>query len=161
MSNPDIQSYINQLQNVYSGEAWYGKCVREILDDVASEIAFKEPAPDSHSIAALLSHMLYWRELVIARLNGDVNFAVDQDQSFQWRTLLPDGEENWEALKTRFHDSHERMIAALQAREESFLENIVAARSYNFHVLLAGIVQHDIYHAGQIAYAEKLLTAHH
>lgn len=161
MGNPNVQAYVDQLQNVYSGDAWYGKPIRDILNDVQSEIAFRKPAPDSHSIAALLSHMLYWREFVIARLNGDETFAVDQEKSFMWQTLLPQDAENWEALAARFHDSHERMINALQSRDESFLGHTVAARGYNFHVLLNGIVQHDIYHAGQIAYATKLLTGHH
>lgn len=158
MANKKTEAFIKSLQRVVSGKAWYGKPVQEILDSVEPQKAFKTPAPGSHSIAALLSHMLYWREFVIARLNGNVNFEVNQNQSFDWQSLTSEAENGWAHLLTRFNDSQTRLISVLRTKDDDFLDEKVAGRAYTFHVLLEGILQHDVYHAGQIAYLAKLMA---
>jgi uncharacterized damage-inducible protein DinB len=40
---------------------------------------------------------------------------------------------------------------------DSIISETVAERKYKFKVLLYGMVQHEAYHAGQIAYVMKLL----
>jgi hypothetical protein len=47
----------------------------------------------------------------------------------------------------------------LKKKEDAFLEEKVDYRNYNFRFLLNGLVQHDIYHLGQIAYVGKMLAA--
>jgi len=48
-------------------------------------------------------------------------------------------------------------VEVLQQQQDSLLIERVPERDYNFRKLLYGIVQHDIYHLGQIAYITKLL----
>jgi uncharacterized damage-inducible protein DinB len=45
----------------------------------------------------------------------------------------------------------------LEKFNDSILNEPVGGRKYKFSKLLYGIVEHDIYHAGQIAYAWKAL----
>ena len=54
-----------------------------------------------------------------------------------------------------------RVTDELAAAIDSFpvvkVENIVPGREYSFAFLLHGIVQHNLYHAGQIAILKKAL----
>ncbi|HWR32342.1 MAG TPA: hypothetical protein VN451_02355 [Chitinophagaceae bacterium] len=52
---------------------------------------------------------------------------------------------------------HEKMAEILNQKEDIFLKEMVPGRKFNFHFMLNGLVQHNIYHAGQIAYLNKML----
>jgi uncharacterized damage-inducible protein DinB len=54
-------------------------------------------------------------------------------------------------------ESQERLLAVLQQQDDSILNNVVKERNYNYRKLITGVIQHDIYHLGQIAYLNKAL----
>ena len=54
--------------------------------------------------------------------------------------------------------THQHIIALLQTKDDEFLKEIVDYRKYNFRFLLNGLIQHNIYHIGQIAYIKKILA---
>jgi hypothetical protein len=54
--------------------------------------------------------------------------------------------------------SQEELITELEKREDDeFLEEIVPGREYDYYTMLHGILQHDLYHAGQISILKKAL----
>ena len=54
--------------------------------------------------------------------------------------------------------THKKITDLLtQKKDDAFLSEIVPNRKYNFRFLLNGLVQHNIYHLGQVAYLKKLL----
>lgn len=57
----------------------------------------------------------------------------------------------------KLDEMQSELIDVLQKEKDNRLIEIVPGRKYNFRDLLYGIVQHDIYHIGQIAYLTKLL----
>jgi hypothetical protein len=65
---------------------------------------------------------------------------------------------NWKktlaALRTAQNDLH-RAISALP---ESRLKKVVPGKRYSLYFMLHGLVQHDLYHAGQIALVKKAGT---
>jgi len=50
------------------------------------------------------------------------------------------------------------LVTLMDNLTDALLGKQVADREYNYRFLLNGIVQHDIYHLGQIAYVKKLLS---
>jgi uncharacterized damage-inducible protein DinB len=54
--------------------------------------------------------------------------------------------------------TQQQLMSVLEEFNDSILRERVSERKYNFKVLLYGLVQHEAYHAGQIAYAMKLLA---
>jgi len=46
----------------------------------------------------------------------------------------------------------------LEKRDDEFLKEMVDYRKYDFRFLLNGLMQHNIYHLGQVAYLKKLLS---
>ena len=52
---------------------------------------------------------------------------------------------------------YQEIIALLHTKDDMFLEEKVDYRNYNFRFLINGLIQHNIYHLGQVAYLKKLL----
>ena len=53
---------------------------------------------------------------------------------------------------------HKKIVILLATKEESFLKDMIPGRKFNFRFMMNGLIQHNIYHAGQIAYLKKLLA---
>ena len=54
--------------------------------------------------------------------------------------------------------SQEELITELEKRQEDeFLDEIVPGRAYDYYTMLHGIIQHDLYHCGQIAILKKVM----
>ena len=137
-----IKEVIFHLNNVFDGKPWYGKSISEILSRI------KDPDDEMRKIMA---HMLAWREFALLRVKG-------KDYSIQLDTL-----EDWpeaddlavdEVLK-RMRAINRELISELSSREDSWLRDRAVSSEYNFQFLLEGIIQHDIYHLGQIAILHK------
>jgi hypothetical protein len=77
----------------------------------------------------------------------------DQD----WPPAKEETPAAWDALRKRLDDVHARLEAAVGALPEERLRERVAARDYDVGYMLSGILQHSLYHAGQIALLQKAL----
>lgn len=63
----------------------------------------------------------------------------------------------WKKALAEFKSIHKKIVAILNAKDDDFLREIVDYRKYNYRFLLNGMIEHTIYHIGQIAYLNKLL----
>lgn len=154
--NKEIQSIIRNLENTLDGTPWYGRPVYAILREVDSSIAYKKPNAESHSLIELLYHMLTWAEFTLKRIEKDDINDLAAFEKLDWREIDPkihDWDEGLGALIA----THQQMIALLRSKDDGFLNETVDYRQYNFRFLLNGLIQHNIYHLGQVAYLKKLL----
>jgi uncharacterized damage-inducible protein DinB len=94
-------------------------------------------------------HMTVWRVFVTKRLLGDNAFEVSEEENFPKET-------DWPSALNALLQSQEELVKALNSFSEKRLSDIVPTRTYDFNTMLYGIIQHDIYHTGQIV----LLTKH-
>jgi|SRR5688500_10667635 len=154
--NTEVLQIAAQLKNTFEGDPWFGRSVKSLLNDVNESIAFEKPN-SQHSILDLLWHMITWREFTINRLRNDKEKTLEYFEQNDWRDLNHNDKSLWrEGLKT-LDETQSELIELLQNENDNRLVEIVPGRKYNFKDLLYGIVQHDIYHIGQIAYLTKLL----
>ena len=65
-------------------------------------------------------------------------------------------EANWRALLERFRESNRRYRDALQHLDPARLDSITPGGKKTFYVDAQGVIQHHIYHAGQIAMLKRL-----
>ena len=77
-------------------------------------------------------------------------------EELDWRAINPKVHSLKKGL-AEFKSIHKKIIALLKKKEDSFLEEKVDYRNYNFRFLINGMIEHNIYHLGQIAYLNKLL----
>jgi uncharacterized damage-inducible protein DinB len=53
--------------------------------------------------------------------------------------------------------THDMLVKTVAALPESRLREIVPGKKYDFQFMLPGVVQHELYHAGQIAVLKKAI----
>jgi uncharacterized damage-inducible protein DinB len=158
----EISRIIDQLTREHDGDPWHGSPILQILDGVTSRQACARPIAVAHSIWELVLHVAAWKNEVRRRLAGAP--AGDPEEG-DWPT--PDGtsDDSWRAALHQLQHAHERLVDAVRAFPEAKLDEasndlrkpgVSAGDSY--YVLLHGVVQHDVYHSGQIALLKKCQT---
>jgi uncharacterized damage-inducible protein DinB len=151
--NNEIQSLIKNLQEVVNGEPWYGQSVNAIFKTIDATSVYKKPSQNSHSLIQLLYHMNIWAEFTLAQIENKVT-DVSVFEKKDWIEINP-AEHTWEKGTKQFNSVHEEIINELQKRTDNFLDGAVKFRDYNFRYLINGLIQHNIYHLGQIVYLNK------
>jgi hypothetical protein len=72
-----------------------------------------------------------------------------------WPPVADAGEDAWRAAVANLGEVGRRLRGAVRKLSDEDLERIVGGREYSVYFLLHGIVQHGLYHAGQIALLKK------
>jgi uncharacterized damage-inducible protein DinB len=155
--NQEILQIAEQLRDAYEGEPWFGRSISSILNEIDEAIVFKKTA-DQHSILELLWHMITWKEFTLSRLRNDDELPIKYFEENDWRMLDHSDKALWQQGLQEFSKLHNELVEIIRQQNDELLFQRVRDRKYDFRKLLYGIVQHDIYHLGQIAYIKKMLT---
>ena len=132
-------------------DAWYAPSLAEVLAKIPPELATKPPLPGAHSISALLQHLLLWNERV--RLTSAAHPLSRWQPEQEWaEPPIP-----WNELLARWNQSRDQLEDKIRNFPIADLPKQVPGRTYPYEKLLEGIVQHTIYHAGQIAMVLSML----
>jgi len=131
--------------------AWHGPTLAELLARTSPEEATKPPVPGAHSISTLLQHLLLWNERV--RKACDSTPMPKWDAEKEWaEPPIP-----WGELVARWNKSRDLLEERIRTFPADDLAKQVPGRDYPYSTLLPGIVQHTIYHSGQIAMVLSVL----
>lgn len=155
---------LDQLERAHAGDPWHGSSRAALLADVTVDEARRSPAPGSHSIWQLVLHMTAWTREVTRRVQGEQAAAPDTGD---WPPLpsTPD-ERAWRSTLAALDDAHATLRSAVRAIDASRLSAYVGDARHaalgtgvTYAQTINGLVQHDAYHCGQVAFAKKLLRA--
>ena len=136
------------LDRAGDGDAWHGPSLAAVLHGVSAKRAAKHPLRGAHSIWELVRHIAVWERVVARRLGGE---RVEPTAEEDWPPVPAPTEGAWERDLEDLQRSRGELRSALLAFDERRLDDRVPGRDHSFYVLVHGAVQHDIYHAGQIA----------
>jgi uncharacterized damage-inducible protein DinB len=134
----------DQLRLAFDGEAWHGDSLFEILQGVTATQAAARPLARAHTIWELVLHIAAWDGAVLRRLGG-VPVTLSDAENFPPVT---------DASETAW-----RKALAVAVLPDARLADKVPGKEgehYTFYYMLHGVVQHELYHAGQIALLKKL-----
>ena len=101
--------------------------------------------------------MLTWREFIISRLQPGNDKTVQYFEKNDWRELDHNDLSLWEKGLQLLENTQQLLTVLLGNLTDDILSKQVTDREYNYRFLFHGVIQHDIYHLGQIAYVKKLL----
>jgi uncharacterized damage-inducible protein DinB len=141
----------SQLRRSYEGQAWHGPSLRELLEGVTSEQAAAKPISGAHSIWELVLHVTAWEQAALGFLEGKKYETLAGEKDW------PPVQETWQAALDAFGSASHALVAAIRAMPEEKLNESAGGAEYNFYFLLHGVVQHNLYHAGQIALLKRAL----
>ncbi len=154
-SNPRITYYVEQFTEVYNGKPWYGDSIYHVLAIVTPANAFWQPVDGSHTIAQLTSHIIYWRQPLIKRLDGHFDNKPSAKSEDNWKTNEQLKKVGWKSLKKLLDESQTLLVSLLAQQKDSILKTKYSD-TITFQELINGIIQHDLYHTGQIAHLKSL-----
>lgn len=143
---------IYQVENTLSGQPWYGDPIYDILDKVTFESAY-ERVGHAHTIAEIVLHMVSWTEEVMDRMNEK---PASLPVSGNWPHPGDPDENKWQLWIDDFKLVNVNLIKTIRDfPEDKWGEPIIDERAdepvTTYEELLYGFIQHQIYHAGQIA----------
>lgn len=153
--NREILLIAEKLKEAYEGEPWFGRSIKEILNEIDTAIVFEKPN-GQHGILELLWHMITWKEFTISRLRND-DTELNYFEKSDWRELNHSDKTLWPKGLERLAQLHNELVEAIQQQKDELLSQKVEGRDYKFRELLYGVIEHDIYHLGQIAYLKQML----
>ena len=151
----EIERIQDQIVRSLEGEAWHGPSLLELLSGVEAQAAMARPLPQAHTIWEIVLHLSATAELVGARLGGEARTLSPEED---WPAPSSGGGAGaWEADRQRLEQVHRALIEALADLDASRLEAPIVPGFSSVYVTLHGLVQHNLYHAGQIALLKKAL----
>jgi uncharacterized damage-inducible protein DinB len=143
------------LQRSFEGnEAWGCPSLRDLLASVTAPQAAAHPIPGVPSIWELLLHATASEEAVRRRLAGE-DVAPLPDE-LAWPGPADTSAAGWLRAKLDFGEARRALRQAVAAFDEARLGDPVPGHPYTFYVMLHGVIEHALYHAGQI---EMLMVA--
>jgi uncharacterized damage-inducible protein DinB len=152
----ELERLEEQLRCSFEGGSWHGPSVREALDGVTAEEAWRHPIPGAHSIWELVLHLSGTYSLVLRRLNGD---ATELSPEEDWPVVESPLAANWTAALDVLRSLNQQLRAAVQHFNEDALDQPLGTRRYTAYEQFIGVTQHDLYHAGQIVLLRRALRA--
>jgi uncharacterized damage-inducible protein DinB len=152
-----IALLLRQYDQAYDRKSWHGTNLRGALRRLTAEQAAWRPSRDRHNIHEIVVHAAYWKYAVRRRLAGEKrgSFPLAGSNWFPrlradagaWRDDLRLLDACHRALRDAIADLAPETLAAPASGTVTALD------------LVAGIIAHDLYHAGQIQLLKRLQPA--
>ena len=150
-----------QVRLAHDGPTWHGAALAENLDGVSAEPAASRPLPDAHSVWEIVLHMTGWTREVARRLEGgEPALPMEGD----WPAVGPVSQQAWASAREALGEAHITLAAAVARFPEARWSDRVGGErdaplgtGVSYAAMLAGLVQHDAYHGGQVGLLRKAL----
>jgi uncharacterized damage-inducible protein DinB len=129
--------------------------VLKLLADVDGKTAATRPLKNAHTIWELVLHIAAWDDAVRRRAGG-ARVSLSDKQNFP--PVVETSEAAWRQSIEELKHTHKQLVKAVALFPDSRLGEQVPGKKAAYHTffyMFSGIVQHELYHAGQIALLKK------
>lgn len=152
----EVKRISDQLRRSHQGIAWHGPSLVELLNGLTAEQANRRPVPNAHTIWELVLHITAWEEVVSRRLSGEDVPDLPPDEDFPAVNDATDAA--WKSAQERMNDVQQQLAQKITQLTDDELKRTVAGKEYSVYFMLHGVIQHNLYHAGQIAILKKAVA---
>lgn len=160
MKQVEIKNIIASLEASFNGEPWFGDSVMSKLNSIQFKL-INEQINDSNSIAKLVLHIIQWRIFTIEKLKENKNFDIELNSESDWPDTTIENEIRWKKLLEKLKQTQKELLELITKLDDSFLYRKTSGTDYTNGKLLEGIIQHDIYHLGQIGLIKSQIAKKH
>lgn len=148
----ECQRLADQLEKALNGGAWHGPSWREVLEGVTLHGALLHPVPNGHGIAEIVLHTTSWHDIARRRIEGETPQVTDE---MDWPRASFTSEAEWKAATQRLFDTGKALGDTIARFPQERLLEERGNKAGTWYALMIGILQHDLYHAGQAALLKK------
>jgi uncharacterized damage-inducible protein DinB len=152
----ELDRILDQYDRAMHGHAWHGDSLWKILNGISPQQAATHVDPNAHNIWELVAHVTFWETQVYRRLNC----LPDRSANKRNFPATPEATtENWNRTLEDLRRSNRDFRSAFAQLDDSQLDQPLPARKKSAYVELHGVIQHNLYHAGQIALLRRIVAA--
>ncbi|HXB22306.1 MAG TPA: DinB family protein [Candidatus Solibacter sp.] len=151
--NTECLRIADQLHRAFEGDAWHGPAIRELLSGLSEEHAANHGVAGAHSIWEIVNHIETWERVALRAVTG-IAMPKSMPPERDWPPISR-GNNGWEAAANQLFATNGQLCHVIRNFQDTRLTEIVPGRSYDFYHLFHGMVQHGLYHAGQIVILRK------
>lgn len=148
----ELERIANQARKMFEGEAWHGPSVMEVLAGVDADAAAAHPIPGAHSIWELVLHLIATQTVLLRRIRGEAPETRAEDF---WPNFDSTSESDWIAMLDRLKRQEAELRGAIADFPDERLDARLTPNGSSAYNNFHGHVQHNAYHAGQIALLKK------
>ena len=142
----------DQARRMFEGGAWHGPSVLEVLDGVNAEMAASYPIKGAHSIWELVLHLIATQDAILWRIRGESAGLKTEDF---WLPLPDASEAAWAETIEKLKKQEAAFNQAIRDFPDERLDMVLVTGGTSAYNNFHGHVQHNAYHAGQIALLKK------
>jgi DinB superfamily len=151
----EIDRILDQYERAMNGDAWHGDSVWTILDGISAPQAASRAHPQRHTIWELVAHMTFWETQVYRRINGLPDRPAEK---LNFPVMPEPTEENWQSTLADFRRSNLDFRQCVSQLDPARLDQAAPGRDKSLYVEVHGVIQHHLYHGGQIAILRDFAT---
>jgi uncharacterized damage-inducible protein DinB len=144
------------VRSAYAGQAHHGLALTEILEGIDARTAASKPPGAAHSIWELVLHIANWEEILERRLSGEI-FVWERDSPSDWPRITDTSATAWKAALERLERANAHLVSAIRRCSDVELLTSSPGRNDTREEMIMGMLQHSIYHAGQISVLKRLI----
>ena len=149
----ETERIVDQMERAFEGDAWHGSSISEILAGISAEQAVAHPLPEAHSIWEIVLHTSVWQRTVRKRLQGRPIASLPDDED--WPRVADPSASAWTEAVRELRSEYELLRAEASKWRDRDLAETTEGQRYTVYEMLHGVIQHNLYHAGQIAILGK------
>lgn len=143
----------DQLERAFRGGAWHGPALAQALAGVDAAAARRRPLAGAHTIWEIARHAAVWIDVARRRIAGEADAESPTEHDWAAATDLSEGA--WRETLAALERAHDELHATVLGLEDARLDDPVAGSDPTVRGLLLGVLQHNVYHAGQIVILKK------
>jgi len=148
----EVERILDQMDRAWEGDAWHGPPVKRVLENVTAELAAQRPIHSAHSIWEIVNHVASWNRIVRHRLIGD---PIEPTPEADWPPVWDVSDVAWKRTLETLDENRKLLLKTVEEMKDDQLNVQLPGEGYTNYVMLHGLIQHDLYHAGQIAILKK------
>lgn len=153
MTTQMANQFIQKWNNTFAGSPLYGESLMTKLGKIEVEKMQNLSSKALNQIAQQVQHIIYWRIFTIDKLQN----TNQKNEQKDWSEISIDSLKDWQKLMAQLQDSQKSLVELLRDKTDDFLLQNIPNRKYSYIDLIEGIIQHDVYHTGQIGLIGKQL----
>jgi len=150
-----------EISDAWDGDPWHGSPITAILEGIDAAEALARPIGSAHTIWETVLHMTGWTREVAQRIQGG---KAGEPEAGDWPAVTDTSKSAWLAARRDLGAAHQELQRALGRLDDDTImappnvpRDRAAGTGTTIYRLVHGLVQHDAYHAGQIALLKKLV----
>jgi hypothetical protein len=140
----------SQLRHAFTGQPWHGSPLSTLLRDITAEQAGNRPLPQAHTIWELVLHIDVYVRAAFEATQG-IPIPKLYSTKKDWLEVSEFTPAAWNNATEQLFLNAGQLANAIDQFTDARLQDPVPNRRYDFYCLFHGIVQHSLYHGGQIA----------